>query len=106
VYGLEGGDGAPCFILTHYGGTCAAAGSAEPAWIIGGGGQDGNPDVLVGLVPDDVVSVSLAVDGRTVPVVLDRNVVYAEFPTGGKTAEITTRRVDGSVIAERLGLNA
>jgi hypothetical protein len=49
LYALQGGSGAPCFILTHYGGTCGATGSAQPTWVIGGGGQDGNPDVLVGL---------------------------------------------------------
>jgi hypothetical protein len=105
LYALEGGAGAPCFILTHYGGTCGTAGSGQSAWVIGGG-HDGDPDVLVGLAPDDVVGMSLTLDGRTVPVSLDQNVVYAQFPTGGKSAQIATRHVDGTVTTEHVGLNA
>jgi hypothetical protein len=105
LYALAGGAGAPCFILTHYGGTCGTAGSGQAAWVIGGGGQDGNPDVLVGLVPDDVTGVSLIVDGRNVQVSLDHNVVFAQFATGGKDARVATTHVDGTTTTEQLRLN-
>ena len=104
LYALQGGSGAPCFILTHYGGTCGATGSAEPAWVIGGGGQDGNPAVLVGLAPDDVTAVTLTVDGRSVAVSLDHNVVFAQFPTGGQFARVATTHVDGTTTIEQLSL--
>lgn len=106
LYAFVGDSGAPCFILTHYGGTCATAGSSGLAWVIGGGGQDGNPDVLIALAPDDVTAVSLTVDGRNVPVSLHQNVAYAEFPTGSTSAEVATTRVDGTVTTEHLDLNA
>jgi hypothetical protein len=106
LYALQGGDGAPCFILTHYGGSCGTAGSGQAAWVIGGGGQDNNPDILVGLAPDDVSAVSLTVDGRNVPVSLDHNVVFAQFATGGKFAQVATTRVDGTTTTEQLSLSA
>ena len=106
LYALEGGAGAPCFILTHYGGTCGAAGSAQPAWVIGGAGQDGNPDVLVGLAPDDVTTVTLTVDGRSVAVSMDRNVVFAQFPAGAQFARVATTHVDGTTSTETLSLGA
>jgi hypothetical protein len=105
LYALVGGAGAPCFILTHYGGTCGVAGSGKSAWVVGGGGQDGNPDVLVGLTPDDVTALRLKVDGRDVPVSLDQNVVFAQFPTGGKSAQVATTHVDGTVTTDLVGLN-
>jgi hypothetical protein len=105
LYAFEGGAGAPCFILTHYGGTCGSAGSGAIAWIIGGG-HDDNPDVLVGLAPDNVTAVALNVDGRDVPVSLDRNVVYAQFPLGGKSAEVATTHGDGTVTTEHVTLDA
>ena len=105
LYALQGGSGAPCFILTHYGGTCGAGGLTQPAWVIGGGGQDGNPDVLVGLAPDNVAAVKLTVDGRDVPVSLMQNVVFAQFPTGGQFARIVTTHVDGTTATEQLSLN-
>jgi hypothetical protein len=104
LYALEGGTGAPCFILTHYGGTCGVAGSTQPAWVIGGGGQDGNPAVLVGLAPDDVTAVTLTVDGRSVAVSLDHNVVFAQFPTGAGFARVATTYVDGTTTTEQLSL--
>jgi hypothetical protein len=104
LYALVGGAGAPCFILTHYGGTCGVAGSGQSAWVLGGGGQDGNPNVLVGLTPDDVTAIRLTLDGRDVPVSLDQNVVFAQFPTGGKSAQIATTHVDGTMTRDLVGL--
>jgi hypothetical protein len=104
LYAFIGGAGEPCLFLTHYGGTCGAAGSNASAWVIGGGGQNGNPDILVGLAPDDVTRVTLTVDGRSVPVSLNQNVIYAQFATGGTSAEIATTRVDGTVTSDRVGL--
>jgi hypothetical protein len=105
LYALLGGTGAPCFIFTHYGGTCGVAGSGQSAWVLGGGGQDGNPDVFVGLTPDDVTAIRLTVDGRDVPASLDQNVVFAQFPTGGKSAQVTTTHVDGTVNTDLVGLD-
>jgi hypothetical protein len=106
LYAFVGGAGEPCFYLTHYGGTCGAAGSSASAWVIGGGGQNGDPDVLVGLAPDDVTRVTLTVDGRSVPVSLNQNVIYAQFGTGAATAEVATTHVDGTVTTDHVGLKA
>ncbi|HEX6699370.1 MAG TPA: hypothetical protein VF101_01420 [Gaiellaceae bacterium] len=98
VYAFANSAGAPCFILVDEVGLCPARptdGSPGLQWTIGGG-YPGSPSNLVGIASDDVVSVDLSVDGTSVPVSLRNNVVFGEYPSKGRHAEITINRRDGS----------
>jgi hypothetical protein len=98
VYAFENTHGAPCFILVGHAGTCAKSasdGSPGLHWTIGGGYGD-VPSNLVGIASDDVTRVTLLIDGSSVPVSLKNNVVFGEFTSTGKRAEIVVHRADGS----------
>ena len=98
VYAFENANGAPCFILVGHAGSCAKSasdGSPGLQWTIGGGYGD-VPSNLVGIASDDVARVTLLVDGAAVPVSLKNNVVFGEFPSAAKRAEIVVHRQDRS----------
>jgi hypothetical protein len=97
VYAFENAHGAPCFILVGHAGACAKnASDGTPGlhWTIGGGYGD-VPSNLVGIASDDVTGVTLLVDGSAVPVSLRNNVVFGEFSSTAKRAEIVISRADG-----------
>jgi hypothetical protein len=98
VYVFRSRTGRPCFILTGYGGACAQDprdGTPGLHWMIGGGHDDA-PSVLVGIAGDDVSAVHLTVDGRSSPVSLADNVVFAEFPRSAGSARIQLDHRNGA----------
>jgi hypothetical protein len=98
VYAYTNAAGAPCFILVGEVGLCPARptdGSPGLQWTIGGG-YPGSPSNLVGIVSDDVRTVDLSVDGVAVAVSLRNNVVFGEYPSSARHAEIAINRRDGT----------
>jgi hypothetical protein len=98
VYVVRSRTGSPCFILTGYGGACAQNprdGTPGLHWMIGGGHDDA-PSVLVGVAGDDVSAVRLTVDGRSNPVSLADNAVFAEFPRSAGSATIQLYHRNGA----------
>ena len=98
VYAFRSRTGSPCFILTGYGGACAQDprdGTPGLHWMIGGGHDDA-PSVLAGVAGDDVSAVRLTVDGRSSPVSLVDNVVFAEFPRSATNATIRLSHRNGA----------
>jgi hypothetical protein len=98
VYAFENAAGAPCFILVGHVGLCPASpsdGNPGLQWTIGGGYGD-VPSNLVGIAGDDVRRVELTVDGVAVPVTLQNNVIFGEYPSSAKRAKITIVRKDGT----------
>jgi hypothetical protein len=106
VYAFENAAGAPCFILVGHVGLCPASpsdGNPGLQWTIGGGYGD-LPSNLVGIAGDDVRRVELTVDGAAVPVTLQNNVVFGEYPSSGKRAKVTIVRKDGTRSADEVQL--
>jgi hypothetical protein len=106
VWAYRSAAGAPCFILTGYGGACAqspADGMPGLHWMLGGG-HDRSPSVLAGIASDDVARVELRVDGAPVPVSLSNNVVFAEFAANATEAAIVVVHKDGSTSRASLRL--
>ena len=106
VYAFRSSSGSPCFVLTGYGGACAQDprdGMPGLHWTIGGG-HDSVPSVLVGVASDDVSRVELRVDGTAVPVSLESNAVFAEFPQAARQAEVVVVHEDGATSKTAFGL--
>jgi hypothetical protein len=107
LYVFRSRTGSPCFILTGYGGACAQDprdGTPGLHWMIGGGHDDA-PSVLVGIAGDDVSRVRLTVDGRSSPVSLADNVVFAEFPRSADSATIQLHHENGAQNSVDVSLN-
>src|SRR5207244_3490607 len=64
----------------------------------------GAPSNLVGIASDDVRAVDLSIDGVAFPVSLRNNVVFGEYPSTGRHAEMTIRRKDGTTSTVRVQL--
>jgi hypothetical protein len=105
VYAFPSTTGGPCFILTGQGGACAQSDLATRGftWTVGGG-SDGVPNSLVGVVADDVVEVQLLVDGRSIPVGIANSVAFAEYSRSGETASVLVKYRDGSQSSETVTL--
>ena len=106
VYAYRSSRGSPCFILTGYGGACAQDprdGMPGLHWTIGGG-HDGVPSAIAGIAGDDVTRVELRVDGTAIPVSLENNAVFAEFPASASRATIVVVHDGGAESRTTLGL--
>jgi hypothetical protein len=96
LYALRVANGSVCFILTGNAGLCPESKSVgDPGiqWVVAGGMPGKSNPAIVGIVGDNVSSVTLTADGvsRTLPVI--NNAVFGEIPelTTDPTAEITLR---------------
>lgn len=106
LYAFANAAGAPCFILVGEVGLCPASptdGSPGLQWTIGGG-YPGSPSNLVGIASDDVGAIDLSIDGVAIPVSLRNNVVFGEYPSTGRHAEITIKRKDGTTSTVQVDL--
>jgi hypothetical protein len=106
LYAYRSSRGSPCFVVTGYGGACAQdprAGMPGLHWTIGGG-HDGVPSILAGIAGDDVTRVELRIDGAAVPVSLEDNAVFAEFPASAGEATIVVVHEGGAESRTTLGL--
>jgi hypothetical protein len=97
IFAFRNDRGRACIVVLEWIGFCEPdEGSSTPGldWSIGGGDAD-TPSRLIAVYSDDVVRVSLAVDGNAVPVSMANNVAYAEFPSTAGLATFTAFRADG-----------
>ena len=64
-------------------------------WSIGGG-DSLNPDRLIAIYSSDVKSIALIADGKSIPVQMNDNIAYGEFPATTLQTYLTVTYVDGS----------
>jgi hypothetical protein len=98
VYTFIDQRGNPCVVVVGETGFCNPDGGTSTAginWSLGGGDAQ-NPDRLIAVYSTDVSAVSLAVDGAVVPVAMNNNIAYAEFPADSTHATLTVGYLDGS----------
>jgi hypothetical protein len=98
VYAFRNDLGSPCVVVGDFTGFCAKRptdGTPGLHWAIGGGTKT-SPSRLVGVASDDVTSIELVVDRQNIPVSLENNVVFGEFPADATNASVTIRRADGA----------
>ena len=62
------------------------------------------PSALAGVVADDVSAIELTVDGKDVPVSIENNFAFAEFPTTAQRADVSVRLVSGAVSSFNVNL--
>ncbi|HXQ86446.1 MAG: hypothetical protein WCE47_14000 [Gaiella sp.] len=106
VYAFRSRSGATCYLITGRTGSCpqdASRGTPGFQWTIGGG-YPGVPSALAGVVADDVSAIELTVDGKDVPVSIENNFAFAEFPTTAQRADVSVRHVSGAVSSFNVNL--
>jgi hypothetical protein len=92
VYAFRNAKGGVCFLNPGYAGSCSTAEHLRRTgaqWLVGAGR-------FVAVVTDDVDRVALSVDETVYPVSIANNVAFAEFPSGGASAQIDIWYANGS----------
>jgi hypothetical protein len=81
----------PCFSPTN-----TLTSTPDFYWKLGGGNGGDEPSYLIGFAGTDVQSVSLTVDGSSVPVNMRDSVAFAQYTNSAKTATIVVTCSNGS----------
>jgi hypothetical protein len=111
MYAFADNVGRPCFDVPTEGGTCDSDSSdsqtATPGfyWLLGGGDGGNAPSYLIGIAGDNVQTITLTIDGNDVPVSLQKNVAFTEFPNTAKNATITVQYTNGDEKSDSLALS-
>jgi hypothetical protein len=98
VYTFADDRGNECVVVSGETGFCNPDGGTPTAginWSIGGGDAQ-NPDRLIALYSSNVAAISLTADGAAVPVELNNNIAYGEFPASTKQTVLAVTYADGS----------
>jgi hypothetical protein len=97
IYAFRNEHGRPCIVVPEWIGFCQPSSGTKPEgldWSIGGGDPQ-TPSKFIATYTDEIVSVTLAIDGRAIPVSMANNVAYAEFSYASKEAVFTATRTNG-----------
>jgi hypothetical protein len=109
IYAFKNQRGRPCIVVPAVIGFCEPESGTSPVgldWSIGGGDPQ-TPSKFIAVYTDQVVGVSLTIDGAGVPVSMSNNVAYAEYPSAstkavfwatyrnGRTSSTTTLNLTG-----------